>query len=199
MEKIVPNHKYFATQKESEEVLLLTRRHWIVYVPSTLVGTLIVVSCIVFYSQMENFSLIAENESIAAIVTVFLSIFMLFSVLFVYVLWIVNYLNLQVVTNQNLVDIDQLGLFSRKISELSIEDIQDVSATQHGLLQSFFHYGDIIVQTAGENTNFTFEKIKDPYDTAKKIMEIKEKYGAEEVTAVSEPFHGKVGESKENI
>ncbi|MEK7447280.1 MAG: PH domain-containing protein [Patescibacteria group bacterium] len=199
MENIIPNHKYFATQKESEEVLMLTRRHWIVYFPSTFIGTFLIILCMVFYSQMNKIPLIAGSEVVVALVTVFLSIFMLFAALFVYVLWIVNYLNIQLVTNQNLVDIDQLGLFSRKISELSIEDIQDVSATQHGVLQSFFHYGDIIVQTAGENTNFTFEKIKDPYATAKKIMEIKEKYGAEEVTAVSEPTPEEVEGPKEEI
>jgi uncharacterized membrane protein YdbT with pleckstrin-like domain len=186
MENIIPNHKYFATQKEDEKVLLITRRHWIVYVPSAFIGALVIISCIVFYSQMDRIPLAASSELVAAIMTVFLSILMLFTALFVYVLWIVNYLNLQVVTNQNLVDVDQLGLFSRKISELTIEDIQDVSATQHGILQSFLHYGDIIVQTAGENMNFTFEKIKNPYDIAKKIMEIKEKYGAEEVTTVIE-------------
>ena len=43
--------------------------------------------------------------------------------------------------------------------------------------------------------NFTFEKIKDPYDTAKKIMEIKEKYGAEEVRAVPEPASEEEGTS----
>ncbi len=178
---------------------MLTRRHWIVYFPSTFIGTFLIILCMVFYSQMNKIPLIAGSEVVVALVTVFLSIFMLFAALFVYVLWIVNYLNIQLVTNQNLVDIDQLGLFSRKISELSIEDIQDVSATQHGVLQSFFHYGDIIVQTAGENTNFTFEKIKDPYATAKKIMEIKEKYGAEEVTAVSEPTPEEVEGPKEEI
>lgn len=187
METIIPNHKYFDTQKESEEVLMITRRHWIVYVPSIFVGSIILIFCIVFYFQMNNVSIIANNDSIAAIVTVLLSALMLFTTLFIYVSWIVNYLNLQIVTDQNLVDVDQVGLFSRKISELTIEDIQDVSATQHGVLQSFLHYGDIIVQTAGEKLNFTFEKIKNPYDVAKKIMEIKEKYGAEEVTTVAEP------------
>jgi len=195
METIIPHHKYFDTQKESEEVFLITRKHWIVYIPSVFVGSLVLAFCIVFYFQMNKILLIASNESIAAIVTVFLSIFMLFTTLFVYITWIVNYLNLQIVTNQNLVDVDQLGLFSRKISELSLEDIQDVSATQHGILQSFLRYGDIIVQTAGEKMNFTFEKIKDPYDTAKKIMEIKEKYGAEEVRAVPEPASEEEGTS----
>lgn len=187
METIIPHHKYFDTQKEGEEVLMITRRHWIVYAPSVFVGSIILIFCGVFYFQMDKIPLIADNESMAAIVTVFLSIFMLFTALFVYITWLVNYLNLQIVTNQNLVDVDQLGLFSRKISELSLEDIQDVSATQHGILQSFLHYGDVVVQTAGEKPNFTFEKIEGPYNAAKKIMEIKEKYGAEEVRAVSEP------------
>ena len=181
MEKIIPHHKYFDTQKEGEDVLLITRRHWIVYLPPFIIGTLVLIFCIVFYSQMDKVNVIENNESIQAITTVTLSIFMLFTILFVYISWLVHYLNFQLVTNQNLVDVDQHSLFSRQISELNLEDIQDVSATQHGIMQSIFHYGDIIVQTAGEKMNFTCEKIKDPYDNARKIMEIKEKYGKEEV------------------
>ncbi|MDO8507855.1 MAG: PH domain-containing protein [bacterium] len=187
MEEIIPHRKYFATQKEGEEVLMITRRHWIVYISPVLLGVVVILSCIILYSQMGRVSLVSENNALAGIAVALVSTFMLFTVLFVYVSWLVNYLNVQIVTNQNLVDIDQLGLFSRKISELSLEDIQDVSATQHGILQSFLHYGDIVVQTAGEKMNFTFEKVKDPYATAKKIMEIKEKYGAEEVRSVSGP------------
>lgn len=171
----------------------MTRRHWVVYVPPFFIGALILIFSVVFYTQIDKIIFIANNEVMEAIAVSFISILMLFTILFVYVSWIVNYLNHQIVTNQNLVDVEQPGLFSRKISELSLEDIQDVSATQHGILQSVFHYGDVVVQTAGEKPNFTFEKIKNPYDIARRIMEIREKYGAEEVNIAKPPSEDDLG------
>ena len=95
-----------------------------------------------------------------------------------------NYLNIQIVTDQHIVDINQLGLFSRKISELSLSEIQDISATKRGIFESFYDYGDICVQTAGEKPNFNFERVPDPDGLSQRIIEIKDKYGRIEVREV---------------
>ena len=49
--------------------------------------------------------------------------------LLVAVLWIWRR-NKVVITDQHIVDIDQLGLFNRKVSTLRLEEIQDISATK---------------------------------------------------------------------
>lgn len=177
MEEIIPHHKYFASQKDNEDVLMIVRRHWIVYLPALIVACIIFSACFVFYNSFDSIEIIRDSYFMIALSTALISVVVLFTILFVYISWLINYLNFQLITNEHLVDIDQLMLFSRKISELSLKDIQDVSATQHGIFQSIFRYGDVVVQTAGEKPNFTLEKTKNPYDVSRQIMEIRDKYG----------------------
>ncbi|MBC7471757.1 MAG: PH domain-containing protein [candidate division SR1 bacterium] len=59
------------------------------------------------------------------------------------------YLSLQIVTSERIIDIDQRGLFLREVSELPIDNIEDVSYNQNGFWGTIFNYGDVIVQTAG--------------------------------------------------
>jgi len=184
MEQPIPHHKYFDSQKEGEEVLLILRRHWVVYFPAFLMALIVLIICIVIYLNLDTIGVTSNSYFMSTLTKVGISIFFLFTVLFVYISWLVNYLNFHLVTDQHLVDIDQLMLFSRKISELTLEDIQDVSATQHGFFQSIFHYGDVVVQTAGEKPNFTLEKIGNPYEMSRQVMEIKDKYGEDTVRIV---------------
>jgi len=184
MENIIENHKYFDTQRDDEKIIMITRRHWIVYLPAFLIGFVVSITVFITYLYTTNTSIFLNNETVKAIIICALSLVFLFSILGVYISWLINYLNFQLVTNENVVDIDQLSLFSRKISELCLEDIQDTTASQKGIVQSVFHYGDVVIQTAGEKPNFVFEKINQPYEVARKIMEIKEEYS-----------NGKSGES----
>jgi uncharacterized membrane protein YdbT with pleckstrin-like domain len=184
MEEIIPHHKYFASQKDDEDVLMIVRRHWIVYMPAFIIASFLLVVSFLLYINFDNISIIQGSYFMRGLSTALISLVVLFVILFTYVVWLINYLNFQLITNQHLVDIDQYGIFSRKISELTLEDIQDISATQHGFFQSIFHYGDVVVQTAGEKPNFTLEKVKEPYEISRQIMEIKGKYGEDTVKIV---------------
>lgn len=181
MQEITTGHRYFETQGADERVLLVARRHWTVYAPALVVALFVYLASMGFFIGLGQIGIVADNEALKAVGVAFFSIFLLFATLFVYINWMVNYLNIQVVTDEHIVDIDQMGIFSRKISELTLDDIQDVSATKKGVLQSFLNYGDIVIQTAGERPNFNFEKVPKPHELARKIMDIRSKYGKEEV------------------
>lgn len=84
--------------------------------------------------------------------------------------------NKVVVTNQHIVDIDQMGLFNRTVSTLRLEEIQDISAAVKGPLQTFFQYGTILIQTAGERENFVFDYVPNPYELEHYVLEIRKKY-----------------------
>lgn len=84
--------------------------------------------------------------------------------------------NRLVVTNLHVVDIDQIGLFNNKVATLSLGVIQDVASSINGPLQTLFHYGTLIVQTAGERENFSFDYLSDPHAVEQKILDIHKKY-----------------------
>lgn len=90
------------------------------------------------------------------------SIWVLVFWLLISILWTDYYLDAWVVTDLRLIDIDQRGLFNRKISAVRHDMIQDVTIKIPGVLATFIKYGDIQVQTAGETAQFEFKGVADP-------------------------------------
>lgn len=84
--------------------------------------------------------------------------------------------NQLVVTNENIIQVLQFSLFNRQVSQLNLAKIQDVSVDQVGIIQTFFGYGTIEIETAGEAANFRFPYAEDPTRIAKIIIEAHEDY-----------------------
>lgn len=82
--------------------------------------------------------------------------------------------NKVIITNQHVVDIDQIGLFNQTVSTLRLEEIQDISASVKGPMQTFFQYGTIVIQTAGERANFVFDYIPNPYELEHYILQMRQ-------------------------
>lgn len=61
-----------------------------------------------------------------------------------------------IITNRTVTQIIQTSLFNRNVSELSMANVEDVSADKRGILQHLFDYGTLRIQTAGELENFMF-------------------------------------------
>lgn len=61
-------------------------------------------------------------------------------------------------------------IFDRKISQLSIGDVQDVTVTQKDVFSRIFNYGTLVIETAGEQQNYTFPFTPNPYQKAKDIV-----------------------------
>jgi uncharacterized membrane protein YdbT with pleckstrin-like domain len=78
--------------------------------------------------------------------------------------------NVVLVTNEKIAQILYKNLFDRKISQLSVGDVQDVTVTQKGLLARIFNFGTLVIETAGEQQNYTFTFTPNPYECGKAIV-----------------------------
>ncbi len=78
--------------------------------------------------------------------------------------------NVIFVTSEKIAQVLYSSLFNRKISQLSIGDVQDVTVTQKGLLAHFFNYGTLVIETAGEQENYKFSYVPHPYQVSKYIV-----------------------------
>ncbi len=81
-----------------------------------------------------------------------------------------------VVTHTNITQVNQIGLFNRKISQLSLGDVEDVSAVQKGIFASLLKYGTVYVETAGEQANFHFDYCPDANYVAKQISDCEQAF-----------------------
>jgi hypothetical protein len=76
--------------------------------------------------------------------------------------WTDFMLDVWILTNERLVDVEQLGLFSRRISTLSLDRVQDVTVQATGLIDTFLKIGTVYVQTAGQEREFKIPSARDP-------------------------------------
>lgn len=85
------------------------------------------------------------------------------------------------VTNEKIAEVTYISIFNRKITQLGIGSIEDVTVHQNGLFPRLFDYGTIVVETAGEAENCNFTMLPTPNFYAQKIIQVHEvfvhKYG----------------------
>jgi hypothetical protein len=86
--------------------------------------------------------------------------------------------NQLIVTDINVTQVLQTGLFDRKVSELTMENVEDVTAEQHGIFPTLFNYGTLKVETAGEQNNFIFKYCPNPNAYAKALQDARGAYYA---------------------
>lgn len=82
--------------------------------------------------------------------------------------------NVLIFTNEHLFQVERLALFQRRVSQLSFKRVEDVTGRRVGFLQSTFNYGDVQVQSAGEQEKFIFKNISNPEYVADLALQIHE-------------------------
>ena len=84
--------------------------------------------------------------------------------------------NRWIITDDSITQITQDGLFGRRVSQLNMESLEDVTVDQHGIIQSMFNFGTLKAETAGEHSKFTFPFCPNPNMYARKILEVHEAF-----------------------
>lgn len=189
---IDPEH-YFPGQEADERVFLFIRKHPLTMLGEIMAGLFLTLLPVVLLAVIsvgggEPFTEPSRNFTIIA-----LPIYYLILAVWLFILWLLYYLDVGMVTNTRLVDIDQKSLFKRSIAELNLAWVQDVDGNRNGLLETFFDFGDVVVQTAGERTNFIFHSIPHPHEVAQKVLDLQETAMRQQPAPVAKPVHGKSG------
>ncbi|MDP3993689.1 MAG: PH domain-containing protein [Candidatus Doudnabacteria bacterium] len=165
---------FFPGQQEGERIHLVTRPHWIILAMKIAVW-LIFVALFVFLDYLaEAVPTLTEAPYLSAF-NLFKTIYLMFLVAAVFYIWIIYYLNYQVVTNERVVDVDQGNLLLHTTSELHLSQVQDVTAEIKGFLGNIFDYGNVYLQSAGAKVQFEFDDVPNPHALAKLILDLYEK------------------------
>lgn len=166
--KSFPKGLSFHGKEQSEEIVLVIRSHWIIYLPQALLSILVLAlpwilgaissgifkSTAIFLSLLITSLLIAGSILVSAILK-----------------W---YYNVDMITDQRVVDLDFPNIMAHTMSETQLEHIEDVTQKQLGLLGSIFDVGTVYVQTAGSNQNIEFSNIPRPRDVQEILSDLLE-------------------------
>ncbi len=112
-----------------------------------------------------------DGDSAAAIASAFALFAIFFGLIFLILATRIYKGNQLIVSDKNITQVLQISLFDRKVSELSMSRIEDVTAQQNGILPTIFNYGVLQIETAGEQNNFRFIYCPNPNAYAKAILD----------------------------
>lgn len=167
--------RLFPSQQEDEKVFLVIREHWFHLFLKTLVWFVFAAALLFFNHYAPEYLPGLFEDTAGSVTRLFIQVYTLFLTLSLFLIWLSYYLNLQIITDRRIVDVDQTGLFSHTVSELHIENIEDVTSDTKGLFGTLFNYGMVYVQTAASIERFEFDNVPNPAAVEKLILDLYEK------------------------
>jgi hypothetical protein len=161
----------YPDRDKDEAIYVFVRPAFLGYLP-TLIGFLILFG-IGFFSLLGIIlGAITPSTTLATPIVAALGIFQLLTILVFLVATLDYYMDLIIVTDIRLVSINHQSLFYRKVSELLLEDTEDAVSEVKTFLQTFFNYGDVTIQTAGEKPNFILHNYPHPREIASIVNDL---------------------------
>ncbi|MEY2703032.1 MAG: hypothetical protein RLY43_1670, partial [Bacteroidota bacterium] len=89
--------------------------------------------------------------------------------------WTDYYLDFWIITNRRIIDVEQNGFFHREITSFRFEQIQDITVETRGLIETFFKFGTLQIQTAGHSRDIIIRDAHYPEDARSLILRLSEK------------------------
>ena len=81
-------------------------------------------------------------------------------------------LDVTIITTERLITVEEYSLFHWEISTLQLERVQDVVVDIKGVLQNFFNFGTVTVQTASESAGFEMPATPQPFAVKEQILRL---------------------------
>jgi len=153
--------------KAGEKILFEVRRHWFVIVSES---ALIALLALMPFIALGASSTVHLSTQLFYVILFLCAgwLLTLWSVFFI--IWTNYYLDVWIITDQRIIDIEQLNLFNRVVSEFRLDRVQDITIKVNGLIATILGFGDIHVQTAGEMEKFLIKSAPKPYEVKDKII-----------------------------
>jgi len=163
---IYPHFFNFSERGEDETIFVVLRSHWFTNVNWILLALLMIFAP----SIIRMFSI---NLPIPISLSLILFIFW-YLVTFAFILekFISWYFDIFIISNLRVIDIDVKNILDRTFKEAQIDRIQDISYKVAGVSQTLFNYGTVIIETAGENPDISFDLVSNPAKVLKVLQHL---------------------------
>lgn len=166
----------FPGKEKDERVVMLRRRHPFILFKQNFIFLLYFLIPVAIYAVAKFWLTFILNFPIYPMVVLLVSVYYSFFLLFLLIEWIDYYFDVWVITNKRLIDVDQIGLFKRVVSETRLDRIQDVTVDITGLFGTLFHYGNVHVQTAARTQRFEIKQVSNPAEIRTTILNMYDEY-----------------------
>lgn len=160
--------------EEGENIVMVVRKHWFVML-ATIIGILLMAVIPLIIYMILNSSLLPINipdfnQSFKIWMGFLYSLWLLILWVVFFVDWTDYYLDMLLITDKRVMNVNQNGFFRREVISFRYEQIQDITVETKGVLQTFFKYGLIQVQTAGEKRCIIIKHASNPEEARSEIL-----------------------------
>lgn len=166
-----PEGVFFDSQEKGERIILLLRQHLItqivpileflgLFILPLVIGPALILLGIDIFETLNGRQLFWIG-----------AFWYLFTFGFAFYKFLHWYFNIYLLTNERVVDFDYRGILHIETAYANLNQVQDVSPKIIGFFGTFFHFGNVYLQTAGERQEFEFHHVARPDDAAKRILE----------------------------
>lgn len=163
-----PKNADFQGREDGENIILVVRSHWIIYLPQVIGAILVLILPWILLALIPGLKS-SVGMFLALLIT---GLIMGASVVIdAFVKWLYN---VSIITDQRVIDLDFPNIMAHSMAEAQLEKIEDVSHKQIGLLGSFFDVGTVYVQTAGTAQNIEFQNVPRPRDVEDILVDLLE-------------------------
>ncbi len=158
---------------EEKRIVLFLRRHWASYLGQIVLSFFlfffpIILGLAAYFTDSRFFHGILLNFIVLGFSTYYLVIST-----FIFSSLLSFYYDLYIVTDDSIIDVVQQGFLGRRIIQISLLRVQDVSSNIQGLFATLFSYGNVLIETAGEQTqNLLLEQVPNPQEVAARIISL---------------------------
>ncbi len=165
--------------REEEKILFEVRKHW--FIIATELAVLIIFAFIplIIPPVLSYLNVDILIGGLGGSSNLFIFIYMIWLlILWItgFIFWTNYFLDVWIVTNEKIIDVEQISLFSREVSILHLDRIQDITTEVNGIINTFLKFGDLHVQTAGQQREFVIDSVKNPNEVSRRINEIVMEY-----------------------
>ncbi|MGZ6004626.1 MAG: hypothetical protein ACXWLH_00585 [Candidatus Saccharimonadales bacterium] len=163
-----------------EDLIAEIRKHPIGLVTTAIIGLLISLSvfagAMLLAANLENlgFDLGDGSGSLKSLIIIFGVILSLLALGVTAISLVLYIRNVIFVTNEKIAEVAYISLFNRKVTQLGLGQVEDVTIQQQGIFSHIFDYGIITIETAGEKENCTFTLVPTPNKYSQVIIEAHE-------------------------
>lgn len=171
-----PKNIHFESQEPGEQVHFLLRRHpitnlkWIIASIAAIIAPPAVMTFLI--NGVDNpFALIPAKLQLMSIIIWYLLVLLL-----TFESFLIWYFNVYIITNKRVIDVDFIGFWGKRISEASLDNVEDATYQTTKLLHILFDYGNIFMQTAAEQREFEFHSIPKPGLVHDKLTDLVEQF-----------------------
>lgn len=158
-----PKGVRFQTQKPHETIILFLRSHFITNISWIIFTVILVVLPLIITLFLPLFKIdFFSSPTVIRFTTVYVLFYYLLIFSYVFISFLHWFYNVFIISSARVVDIDYSDIVVHNIAITNLSHIEDVNYTQSGFIPTLFNYGNVFVQTAGNERNFEALSVPKP-------------------------------------